>query len=267
MKRMVLPAVVVLLAVLAGASILRPSVVVYGDVRDPYGIRLREGAQVSLFSGTVERVRGNVGRYPGNICYKLILDVHDPVTAVAGEVQPGDTVQVVVRIGGTVRPQVNAASVKVPGDGNYVRKDLLLGTDADGDGLPDEWEQMVMANSGGAANTLDDIGPGKDLDGDGADDDEEFWYGSFAFLPGDELRLESLREVDGRFEIRLLTVAGADYVVETAQSISASEWMACQLALTSTGPVMGTEFHGTGGFMKVYLVSADRSAYYRLRAR
>ncbi len=265
MKRMPLFAVLLALPLCVSASVLRPSVVIYGEVRDPYGIRLREGAQVSLYSGTNELVRTNVGLHPGNICYKLILDVHDPLTAGPGQVKPGDAVQVVVKIGGAVQSQIGAAPVTVPGDGTYMRVNVLLGTDADGDGLPDEWEQMVIANSGGAATALGDIGPDKDLDGDGADDDEEFWNGSFAFLAGDVLRLSSLREVNDRFEIKLFTADGAVYSVETAATLATPDWTACPLALTETDPVTGTQFRGTGGLMAVYLVSVDRSAYFRLR--
>ena len=56
-----------------------------------------------------------------------------------------------------------------------VRSDV----DADGDGLPDAWEQQIVdADPGDAIATIDDVLPGDDFDGDGITNEDEFNAGT-----------------------------------------------------------------------------------------
>src|SRR4029434_45759 len=66
------------------------------------------------------------------------------------------------------------------------RIDLTLGVDSDGDGLPDAWEQALIAIYGG---TLDSVWPQDDADGDGISNLDEYLAGTYAFDPSDGFRL------------------------------------------------------------------------------
>jgi hypothetical protein len=255
-----------LVAACAPAATLRPSAIVYGEVRDAYGIRLNDETQVSAFLGTNEVARTTVGVYPEGANYRMALDVYDPLTAAAGQVKPGDIVSIRVKMGASFQPTIGNMFFIAPGDGACVRVDLIIGQDTDHDGLPDAWEQMVIANSGGAATNLAGVGPGKDLDRDGMTDDQEFWYGSFAFLAGDELKVDSLRLLNGRYTFRFLTVLGSTYRVEASPALVSAAWATCSISLSDTGDVAPVEFQGNGDFMTVYIVPAGRTSYYRLRA-
>lgn len=250
----------------ASAGTMRPSVIVYGEVRDAFGIRLNSDEQISAFLGTNEVARTVVSVYPDGSNYRINLDVYDPATAAAGQIKPGDTVTIRVKIGGTFQPAIGTNTFAAPGDGSPVKRSLLVGADSDGDGLPDAWEQMVIANSGGKVTNLNQVGPGKDLDGDGMNDDQEFWYGSFAFLAGDELRAADLDPVGGRLAFRFLTVLDTPYHVETSPKITVAAWTNCPIALTLSAPAAAGSFLGNGDYMTIYLAPTNSPGYYRLKA-
>jgi len=267
MKRMLWIMWAALAAANAGASGLRPAAIVYGQIRDAFGIRLNSGEQVSAFLGTNEVARTTVGPLPDGSNYRLEVDVSDPLTVQPGQPKPGDAIEIRVKASGLTQNTIGTRTFAAPGNGACVKIDLVVGADSDGDGLPDQWEQMVIANSGGLATSLADIGPGKDLDGDGMADDQEFWYGSFAFLAGDALRLEALTpEAGGRMACRFLTVPKAIYRVETVTGMATPAWSNAPIALTVSGPLAPTTFVGDGDYMTFHLQPASTSAFYRLRA-
>ena len=171
----------------ASAATLRPSTIVYGAIRDSYGIWLSpDSAMVSAFLGTNEVARTTIRPQLSGANYRFEVNVCDPASASPADVTPGATVALRVRIGLDFQPLIGTNTFVVLGNGETVNRSLILGVDSDGDGLPDAWEWMVIANSGGLISNLSQVGPGRDLDGDGVPDDQEFFNGSFAFLPGDE---------------------------------------------------------------------------------
>jgi hypothetical protein len=259
---------------LASAATLRPSMIVYGVVRDSYGIRLSaDAATVSAFLGTNEVARTTTKVQPAGANYRFEVNVSDPLTAGANEVTPGAVVTLRVKMGGTVQPTIGTNTLVAQGNGAVVNLNLVLGVDSDGDGLPDDWERMVIANSGGQASSLTQVGPGHDLDGDGMAVDQEFWYGSFAFLPGDELRMNSLtRHENGRFSFTFTPVQGATYWVETASSLEGPGWSVIPVAFTETGDLSEYEFTG-GDFtlgaqvLTIFFEPLGPAHFYRLRSR
>lgn len=255
-------------ASVAFAATMRPSVIVYGQVRDAYGIRLASGEQISAFKGTNEAGRTYAVASPDGMSYHLSMDVYDPSTAASNQVQPGDAVQMKVKIGANFQPTIGTNGFAAPGNGAPVRVDLVIGTDSDGDGLPDAWEQMAVANSGGGATNINQVGPGRDLDGDGMPDDQEFWYGSFAFLAGDELRITTFDPDSGRYRFSFLTVGGVAYAVEQTTNLLSGVWSPTPTALSAGGALATGDFTGTGDFMDVYIGAATNVTYhYRLHAK
>lgn len=258
---------IALLAATTWGATLRPSVIVHGQIRDAFGVRLKSGADVSCFLGTNEVARSVVGAYPEGENYRLFLDVGDPLTAAPGGVKPGDTVQIRVKMGGAFQPLIGPASFAAPGDGVPRRADFIIGTDSDGDGLPDAWEQMVIANSGGVATNLAGVGPGRDLDGDGMSDDQEFLYGSFAFLPGDALEFDRMKRGRDRSSFTFLSVAGAVYRVESSPTLGAPSWSSAAVALAENDALSTTEFPGNGNWITFFIAPSGSGAVYRLRVR
>jgi hypothetical protein len=85
---------------------------------------------------------------------------------------------------------------------------LAAGFDDDGDGLPDDFERWIIENSP-AHNTLADVKPGDDLDGDGTNIHQEWTAGTNPLDPNDVFRIASWEILDSD-ELRdmLVNIAG-----------------------------------------------------------
>lgn len=85
---------------------------------------------------------------------------------------------------------------------------LAAGFDDDGDGLPDDFERWIIENSP-AHNTLAEVKPGDDLDGDGTTIDQEWIAGTNPLDPNDVFRMVSWEILDsGGSRDMLVTIAG-----------------------------------------------------------
>lgn len=256
-------------ASLASAVTLRPSMIVHGVIRDAYGLRLSpNSAMVSAFFGTNEVARTPIRIHPAGANYRFEINVVDPLTARASDVVPGTNVAIRVRMGAASQPAIGTSTFVARGDGSSVNINLILGVDSDNDGLPDDWEWMAIANSGGAVSRLNQVGPGRDLDGDGMSDDQEFFNGSFPFLPGDELRLGALTgTADGRLRFSFTSVPGASYAVESTSSLGPPDWRVTPVSVTEGGPLSMSRFGGDGQLVTVYFAPGGPTHFYRLRSR
>lgn len=254
---------------LAFAATHRPSMIVYGVIRDSYGLRLSpDGAMVSAFLGTNEVARTPTRIQPAGANYRFDVNVTDPLTAGPTDVTPGATLTIRPRMGAVLPPTIGTNTFVARGDGSSVKINLVIGVDSDHDGLPDDWERMVIANSGGAISDLSQVGPGRDLDGDGVPDDQEFWNGTFPFLPDDLLRIGALVvRANGRLSFSFTSIDGAIYAVESTPTLEAPEWNETPVSLTETGPLSWFEFTGNGQVVTIYFAPAGPTHFYRLRAR
>lgn len=266
--RIAITAALLGIGVASGAT-LRPSMIVYGVIRDSYGLYLGpDGAMVSAFLGTNEVALTPTRPQPAGANYRFDVNVSDPLTAGPNDVTPGATVTIRVRMGTDLVPTIGTNTFTARGDGSSVRINLVIGVDSDNDGLPDDWERMVIANSGGAISNLTQVGPGMDLDHDGVSDDQEFWNGTFAFLPDDQLRMGALAVTgNGRLRFSFTSVNGAIYSVESTPTLEAPAWSAIPVSLTESGPLSLTEFNGDGQVVTLYLATAGPTHFYRLRSR
>lgn len=258
------------LLILAGsafASTQRPSMIVHGTIRDSYGLRLPpDSAMIGAFLGTNETARTIIRPQPAGENYRFDVNVSDPLTARLGEITPGATVSIRVRIGTALQPSIGTSTFVAQGNGPGVNINLVLGVDSDGDGLPDDWEWLVIANSGGQVSNLAQVGPGRDLDGDGIPDDQEFWNGTFAFLPDDLMRMESLtRHPNGRLSFRFLPIDGVRYSVESSPGLDPPSWVPSPISLTETGPLSEGTVTGAAQWITLYVEPGTPTRFWRLR--
>ncbi len=114
------------------------------------------------------------------------------------------------------------------------RLDLTLGVDTDGDGLPDAWEQrLIDTDASGRLQSLADVKPEDDLDGDGLSNREEYLIGTYALDRRDTLELEVAAVHEGAVELRFTAITGRGYYLKA--SSDGTLWTRVPFALQPGG--------------------------------
>jgi hypothetical protein len=114
------------------------------------------------------------------------------------------------------------------------RIDLTLGVDSDGDGLPDAWEEALIAVLGGS---LADINPNDDSDGDGINNMDEYLAGTYAFDPTDGFRLTLAGVNAGASALEFLAIRGRTYSIQASSNFT--QWAPVSFRVV-TGGTPGT---------------------------
>jgi hypothetical protein len=266
----------VTLLLLAGAvraGMPQPGFIFYGQARDEQGWPYLSDAEVVLkVNGQVCASHVITGAIrPGvNFVLRVPLDsgVGTAYSAVAA--RPGDPVSIVVRAGGGDKPIMDPFPLPDLGSaGGVLGIDVTVGTDADHDGLPDEWEQWLVDYDGhDAVTSIASVRPGEDFDGDGVSNLEEFRSGTFAELEYDYFRIESVDPAAAdKICLAFLSVPGKAYTLSVVSNVVAGGWSPCAVATNAAGPFAEGPVEGTGDFMFLHVEKKSPQSYYRLEVR
>ena len=203
-----------------------PSYTLFGIVRDQVGQTLEvEGATLVLLKGT-ERM----GRTPSTARsgmtrttrLKIRIDANRPATQVYSEaaIASSGPFSLVVEMNGARFYPIEVAGTLTAGEGGEtVRLDLNLGEDADGDGLPDVWEQWQFYQAGhlsamrtaGISSLIDRDG---DFDGDGRSNWLEYLAGTFAGDRTDFFEAEVKEKTATNVRFEFFAITGKTYTIE-----------------------------------------------------
>lgn len=214
-----------------------PHHLVYGLVRDEQGNPLTDvRAEVLLDAGGAPLARTEVvvSAEPG-VNYRLAIPLDSGVTAdlysptalrpmvpFRMRVKVGTVTYLPVEMTGTARLFTRPTESS--------RVDLTLGVDSDGDGLPDAWEQTLIAAAGGG-KTLADLRPDGDEDGDGLTNLQEYLAGTYAFDPLDGFALAIVGTAEGRSALEFTAIRGRSYTIEASSDLAT--WTAISFRLSA----------------------------------
>lgn len=253
------------------AGIPRAPCTIYGLVKDEYGQSYLSNARIILKNGDMDAAAQDIDGLIGyGINFQLSLDMDNgsgkPYADYA--VCEGDELTIAVEIDGVRQPLLETALLRVPAPGSDIPLSLTTGSDSDGDGLPDEWEQQMMAASDGVITNIAQILPGGDFDGDGASNMHEYLAGTFAFLDYDYFAIEELEQMeDGRFIFRFLSVTGKSYGIDIADSLTGTNsWSIGTFSLDADGASTLTGMVGDGYYQTMYIETEGEQQYMRLVA-
>lgn len=219
-----------------------PHHTLYGQIRNQWGDPIDvTDATVFIQSAGQEGVRVPItpSTDPG-VNYRLRVPM-DSLTRAdlyqASALGRGQTFTLRVQIGSTryvpIEMSLGARAIGQPGD--FTRLDLTLGVDSDGDGLPDAWEEAIIAMLGG---TLASITANGDADGDGISNLNEYLTGTYAFDPGDGFRLSLLRQNVGDATLEFFAVRGRTYTVQASADLE--QWTPVQFRVVPGNPPGGS---------------------------
>src|SRR6185503_8366050 len=226
-----------------------PSHLIYGQVRDEYGVPLFvTNATIVFESPNVEPVTSRIvpNLDPG-VNYRLNLSMDSgsaPDLYKITALQPNVPFRLRVQIGNvTYLPMEMVADYATLGlPAESTRIDLTLGVDADGDGLPDAWQQLLIAMLGPGAR----VGPNDDADGDGISNLNEYLAGTYAFQPESGFRLNLVPNSGGPPLLGFMVVSPRTYTVYSSTNLQT--WAPIQFNIPAGGPSATNlpNYHATG---------------------
>ncbi len=221
-----------------------PHHTIFGQVRNQWGDPLDvSGASVFMQVGGREGVRAAVTptRQPGvNFSLKVPMDSLTRTDLYQSSAL-GRTQQFVLKVQvGTLTflpIEMTMAAPTIGQPAQSTRIDLTLGVDSDGDGLPDAWEEAIIAMFGG---TLAGITANGDADGDGLTNLQEYLAGTLPFDPADGFRLTVTRVQSGSATLEFMAVRGRTYAIQ--YSTDFTNWLPTQFRVIESqmvGPLLG----------------------------
>ena len=246
-----------------------PHHLLYGTVRDELGNPITvKGAEVILesLSGTVLKTEVFSGDKPGlNYELKVPMDaglIDEPYQPTA--LRPTVPFKMFVKVGSKVYlPIEMVADYSHLGQpGRKTRLNLTLGEDSDGDGIPDAWERALLKNG----QSLSDINPDGDADGDGMSNLNEYLTGSYAFDGGNGLTLNVVGFQNGAPILEFTGVTGRTYTVQGSENLK--EWSAIEFTLEGESDRYSGYY--ASDIRKLRIVAAPRATnpkFFRLQSQ
>lgn len=257
------------------ASIPQAPVVTYGLVRDMYGSPLttNDGATMKLVknadpNGTVYASTAvGATAYPG-MNYRLSLEIDSEGPTRPYAVVKGTVMLIRCQIAGEDQTLTPNPVFTTPVNGTAQHIDYSLGGDADGDGMPDEWEKWVLELAGRdySNSAVAAFKPNGDADGDGMTNLQEYLSGTDPFLATDLLTIVSVHSLSdtGRIAVTFTTAGNHTYRLLMTESLTNPNWTPVATAAEPEGELEYRTYKGSGRNITVYTDRNLESMFFKV---
>ena len=163
----------------------------------------------------------------GNTAYNFALDIPLASEPAGGYVTPGTKLvfEFVDPDGKIYTGLVAEGDSSVGRPGGIRELKIALATDADGDGIPDEYVDTLGYLMW--LNGKESYNPDEDWDADGANNRAEYVAGTNPFDPTDRLSVKEMAEekgYEGYLKFTFLANQGRSYTVDTAKALKDADW-------------------------------------------
>ena len=252
------------------AGLPQPLCILYGQACNEFGWPYQDNAEVVLRVGTTEYARCTInGSLSPGVNFALYVHLDDgsgDSAYCSWALHTGDTFEIVVRDQEGEKPILQTNQLPAVGQpGDIILINVTAGTDSDGDSLPDRWEEtLIDCSDDPHLQTIQDVHPDDDSDGDGVSNLDEYRAGTFAFLDYDYFFAEQVAWNAGRLGIEFLSVAGKVYRLFLSTNLAENVWTPCPLALSPAGPLTNSLVEGDGDWLRLYVEPVKNPAVYRL---
>lgn len=251
-----------------------PDYTLFGLVKDQVGQVLPSGeGEVVVLQGAKEIMRRPIKTRGVDENYRLPIKMNQQLFGTANfdssAIKSGSFFEVVVDLNGSRFYPIEATSLLQSGSGGeFVRLDLNLGEDSDGDGLPDIWEQWQLYNANIFPDSngwrLDLISKEGDFDKDGQNDGSEYLTGTYATDASEIFYLEILRGESGAAQFEFYQVTGKSYTLEATTDFI--DWEAVDFSVEEGNEVRVYEAP-TSKVVEATTLTSEQAQFFRLTVR
>lgn len=266
-----LSAFVLLLSSVVFAGLPQPMCVYYGQAKDEFGWPYsgsHEG-DVVLRIGTNEITRHHItGSLSPGVNFALYVPIDDGRSApyVQYAATTGATITIVVldHTGERLIMETNSLP-KVGKPGDIIAINVTAGTDSDGDGIPDEWEEAVLYwSSNPLIGSIEDLLPGDDLDGDHVSNRDEYMAGTLADDASDFFYAERNLRTNHCLQVQFYSVRGKIYRMYSSTNVVESGWEPAAFGGSDSGRWQLTPIEGSGQWLSLYVPLSDTNRVFRM---
>ena len=247
-----------------------PYHLIYGVVRDRYGTPLTSAtAAIILQTSSGGRLFTQVlpGLSPGvNYQIKVPMDGgQTPDLYQSDALLTGSLFKIYVVIGTVTNTPIEMAGSVVLGiPAGQTQINLTLGTDSNGDGIPDEWE-LAFLSALGLNVPLSSLNANSVLTADGRTLRQQYLLGTYPFNPADPLKIKFLGFNGVYPAFSFPTITGRYYTIQ--RSTDAINWSptAFTLANEALGGPSRTYYYAPGiGMVQAYVVPSTNATSVQL---
>lgn len=226
-----------------------PDSFIYGLVKDQFGTPLTDtNAQVLLQSSAGVRVityiQPNLA-VGANYLLRVPMDAGiTPVPYTSNALTAGTSYKLyVVQNGVTNLPIEMVAATPVLGSSSQMAvQNLTIGTDANGDGIPDQWEELFLQQLG-INIALADINPNADYAHDGRTLLQEFLLGNYPYNPTNDFNVKLVSASAGSAVLSFTTMTGRIYTAFGSTDLR--NWTSLSFSVAAQGTNAMTSYYAS----------------------